>query len=260
MFTSQSQFKNSTKIVYDALKSNNQMKLTSFRELLAKSTPYGSLSAYMASIQSEATINPIVNKTKSSESKLSVSEIIDLFLTSEIKVESAENVDVQMSGDKITISYKPVSTFENLRSSKNRVSYEIYYSYLKEYSFSNGIFTFSTDTYVDEMVDEPTTLNIIFYRPFSYGSQNIELRNDHVLIDLKMENKYKNGLSDSCIHLDYDDGTVDGRICGKDLAYEKLVCWSQTIGQKELTSEDLTKAEEFGIIDTENFMFTLTTL
>lgn len=54
MFNSLSAFNSTTKSAYDALKSNPKMPISKFREVIAKSTPYGSMAAYKASFKEQA--------------------------------------------------------------------------------------------------------------------------------------------------------------------------------------------------------------
>lgn len=167
MFNSPSEFKNSTKIAYDALKANNKLKISEFRALLAKSTPFGTLAAYMASFYKEDPLKSLSEPI--AQDRLVLSTLTNLFIYNDltILIESDDykgETDIVSDGISVIIydTHFKVNFRYHLRSGKlKHVEHVFELARLTDYKLNDGVFTFISDT--DEAVRIAFTSKAFLY-------------------------------------------------------------------------------------------------
>lgn len=171
MFKSLSAFKSTTKVLHTALKTNPKLKIGQLRELIARSTPYGSMAAYEASFtnqKNKLAVLPDLEKTLDNEwNRLAASNIPTFEET--MHNEFNRLAHLSMAEYMGNLSYHDASyiiknyTSERLnknvpniyelllRSDKGLFDAEIKYFHLKEATHNMGVLMYSLPpVFIDE--------------------------------------------------------------------------------------------------------------
>jgi hypothetical protein len=197
MFNSQSEFKNSTKIAYDDLKSNTSMKLNAFRALLVGSTPFNTVAAYMAHLNAEDPLKSLSGPKTQDE--LSLSDLVNLFYYNNLTIVSDnenDRIQVVIKDTYIDISYQYHARSGELK----KVQHTLELSQLKEYKLDKGVFTFIDDVDIEVKIGFTT-------KDFLYSGKDIKKVQVHnSFLQLKCVDIANGHIIEDFIYIDNKDG------------------------------------------------------